>query len=273
MRERALTAEDEPESAAAVELGDANLDEFAAGDLLLDGEAGQDGDAGPHRNKALDSFERRELDAGVEGRFVVLEELGDLAAERRGDAVADEVLSAELADGHAGLACEGVGAVDDESDVVLVDADGVKRVLLGAEGEDAELDGALEYLVGDAAGKGALDVDLNLRTGVAVELQAREQEVRGVLVGGEGEAAAGERAQLVDGRGSFAAQQEQALGVAAQDFAGGGEGAVAGVALEEAFAEFVFKTTDGLRDGGLGAVQANGGAGEAALFNDGEEGF
>ena len=108
-----------------------------------------------HRDKAFYGFKRGELDAGVQGSFVVLEELGDLAPQRRRDAVADKVLGAKVADGDSGLAREGVAAINDEGDVVLVDADGVEGVLLGAEGEDAELDGALEDLVWDATGKGS----------------------------------------------------------------------------------------------------------------------
>ena len=61
--------------------------------------------------------------------------------------------------------------------------------------------------------------------------------------------------------------------VVAQQRAGGGERAIARGAVEEGFAHRFFELADDLADGGLGAVQAQGGAGETALLGHGEKGF
>ena len=112
-----------------------------------------------------------------------------------------------------------------------------------------------------------------MRVLAAVLVEEGEEVEAGVLVGGEVEASAVELAELLERAGGVVTEVEELDGVVAEDFAGVGEGAVAGRALEEDFAELALELGDGLRDGGLGAVQAGGGAGKAALFGDGEEGF
>ncbi len=79
--------------------------------------------------------------------------------------------------------------------------------------------------------------------------------------------------KLVERAGGLAAEGQQAQSIIAQQDAGGGERAVARGAVEERFADRFLELADDLADGGLGAVQALRGAGEAALFGHGEEGF
>ena len=118
-----------------------------------------------------------------------------------------------------------------------------------------------------------MDGDVDFGEAAAKGIEDGQQVEAGVFVGGEQESAAVKGAELFDGRGSFAAHGEQACGVVAEEFAGSGEGTVAGCALEEDFADGVFELADYHADGGLGTVEADGGAGEAALFGNGEEGF
>lgn len=66
---------------------------------------------------------------------------------------------------------------------------------------------------------------------------------------------------------------DEFFSVVAEQFAGLCEGAVAGGTLEEDLAKIGFKLADDLADSRLGAVQTGGGAGEAALLGDGEEGL
>jgi hypothetical protein len=271
--EAGLAAVDEAEFALDLKLLDTDADEGAGGELVFDGEAGDEGDAVAHLDEAFDGIEGGEFDSHVERGFVAAEGLDDLLALGRGDIVRDEVLGTELADGDFAGAGEGVLRVDDESELVAVDDDRLDLGIVGFEGEDADFDGVEEDFVGDAAGESALDGDFDVRVLAAVFVEQRQKIETGVLVGGEIEAAAVEGTELGEGAGGLVAEVEEFEGVVAKDFAGVGEGAVAGRAFEEDFTEFAFELGDGLTDGRLGAVQAGGGAGEAALFGDGEKGF
>jgi hypothetical protein len=94
-----------------------------------------------------------------------------------------------------------------------------------------------------------------------------------VLVGGQLQTAALEAAEFAEGAGGLAAEGKQAQGVVVQERPGCGEGAVAGGAVKEGFADGLLELVDDLADGGLGAVEADGGTGEAVLFGDGQKGF
>ncbi len=64
----------------------------------------------------------------------------------------------------------------------------------------------------------------------------------------------------------FIAEVDEALGVVLQKSSGIGEADGAGAANEKRLAERIFELADGEADGGLGAVKALAGAGEAALL-------
>jgi hypothetical protein len=68
------------------------------------------------------------------------------------------------------------------------------------------------------------------------------------------------------------AEVEDALGVVAQNFAGIGKAGGATAAHKQALADPILQAADGEADGGLGAVELVGGAGEAFLAGDGQEG-
>ena len=135
------------------------------------------------------------------------------------------------------MRARGVPGADDEREGVGVDGDGAVVFGIGLEGDDAELEEAEVELLGDFAGEGAMHGDVDRGVLLAKGVEDGEQVEAGVFVGGELEAAALERLELLDGGGGFAAEGEQAQGVFAQQLAGRGEGAVAGGAVEEDFAD------------------------------------
>lgn len=273
MGEGGFAAVDEAEFALHLEFFDRDADESEGAKFTLDGEGGHEGDAVALLDEAADGLERREFDVDAKRCFIALEGFEDLGALGRWDVVGDEVLVTELANGDGAGLGETVARVDDEGEFVAIDDDGFERGILWAEADDADFDGVGEDLVGNTAGERALHGDLDAGVGAAELVEDGQQREAGVLVGGEGEAAAVEGAEFAEGIGGFGAEVEKFLGVVAQDFTGVGEGPVAGGSLEEGFAQFGFELGDGLADGGLGAAEAGGGAGEAALLRDGEEGF
>ena len=212
-------AMDQPETAGDFQLGDSDLDQFAAGEFGLNGEAGDERDAVAAGDEALDSFEAGELDGHIEGGLMASEGFDDALAQRRGDGVGDEGLRAEFADGDLLLFGQGMFGVDDEGDRVGVDGDGVEAGVLGTEGEDAELDGAFEKLVGNLAGKRALDRYTDVGVIATEGVEHREEPEAGVFVGGEREAAALKGAELFEGGDGFGAETQQPFRVAAQELA------------------------------------------------------
>ena len=82
-----------------LQLGDRNLHQFAAGELRLHGEAGNESNAIAHSDEALDGFEAGQLDAHVERGLVPFEGFDDAAAQWRDDIVRDEILLLQIADG------------------------------------------------------------------------------------------------------------------------------------------------------------------------------
>lgn len=266
-------AVDQPETASDVQFGDGDLDQFSARQLRLDGEAGNEGNAVAAGDEALDGLEAGKLDTHVEGSLMAGEGFDNALPQRGCDGVGDEVFLAEFANGDLVLFGQRVFRVDDKRDRVGIDGDGMEAGIIGAKGEYAELGGTFEDLVGDLAGEGALDGYAELRVGAAERIEHGKQPEAGVFVGGNDEAAAFEGAEFFKSRDGFAAKAEKSLGIAAQEPAGGGEGAVAGGALEQRLSDFIFELADGVTDGRLGTAHAGGGAGEALFFSNGEEGF
>lgn len=271
--ERGAGAMDEPKTAGDFQFGDCDLHQFFAGELGLDGEAGNQRDALPARHETLDRFEARQFDTHVEGRLVVSKRLNHALAEWRWDRVRDEILGPQLADGDLFLLRQRMLRVDDEGDRVGVDGDGVEPRVLGTERKNAELDGSLQKLIGDLAGKGPLHGDADLREIPAKFVEDRKKPEAGVLIGCEGEAATLERAQLFEGGDGFAAQTQEALGEGAQQLAGGGERGIARGSLKKRLPYLLFQFADGVTDGGLGAAHARSGARKTLFFGDGEESF
>ncbi len=114
---------------------------------------------------------------------------------------------------------------------------------------------------------------LDVRELAAKGVDGRQQVHAGVLVGGQLQVAALQALQLVEGARSLAAQSQQAQRVVAQQHTCGGKRAVARRAVKKCFAHGFFKLADDLAHGGLGAMQADGGAGKATLFRHSKKGF
>jgi len=271
--ERGAGAMHEPKAASDFQFGDCDLYQFSPGELGLDGEARNQRNALAARHEALDGLEAGQLDAHVEGRLVASKGFDHALAERRCDRVRDEILCAQLADGDLFLLRQRMLWVHNEGDGVGVDRDRVETCVLGAERKNAELDSSLEKLIGDLAGKGSLHGNADLGEIPAKFVEHGKKPEAGVFIGGYGEAATLEGAQFFEGGDGFAAQAQQALGIAAQQLAGGGKRGIARGALKEGLADFFFQLADSVADGGLGAPHADGRAGKALFFGNGEEGF
>lgn len=196
-----------------------------------------------------------------------------------------------------GLAAEAVAFLHDDEGLFL-DVDGgegalTRERMLGGEGEPEGFDE--EFAADDAAafGGGADDGEIEV-FGVdgAAEVGGGvfvDGDLDAGMAGAEGLEKAGEEVGRDGGQGTefdFAADEaadvadffaggfelvDDALGVVEEKFAGGGDGDVAFVSLEEFFAEFVLELHDLLAEGRLGDVTALGGAAEVFRLGDGEE--
>lgn len=273
MRVAGVRAMHEPESPRDLKLRNSDLDQIAARDFGLDGEAGHQSDAVAESDEPLDGLEAGQFDTHIERCLVAGKGFDDLLAQGRGNDVGNKILRAELANGDLLFAREGMSWVDDEGDRIGINSDGAKAFVLRPKRENSEFDGAIEQLVGDLTGQGALHVHSDVRALTTEGIENRQQPETGIFVGGDGEAAALEGAEFFESRYCFGTQAEKALGVTAEQFAGGGEGSFAGRAVKEGLADFFLEFADGVTDGRLRAVETKRSAGEALLFNDRQEGF
>jgi hypothetical protein len=92
--------------------------------------------------------------------------------------------------------------------------------------------------------------------------------VDGAFIDAEGEFAAREAFEFAKSFFYFVAKVDQAFGVVQQEGSGIGEADGAGSADEERLAQIVFELPNGEADGGLRAVEAFSGAGEAAFLGN-----
>ena len=263
----------EPEAAGDFEFGDGDLNQFATSQLRLDGKAGNEGDAVAARDESFDGFEAGQLDPHVERGLMTGEGLDDTLAQRRCDGMGNEIFCAEFSDGDLLLTGEWMFWVHHKDDGVGINGDSLEARVIRAKGKHPELHGAIEDLIGDLAGKGALDGDTDVGVVAAKGIQDGQEPETGVFIGGDGKPSALQRAQFFESGDGFAAQPQKAFSIAAQKLTGRGESAVARGSIEEGFADFLFQLADGMADGGLGAAHSNSGPGEAFFFNDGEEGL
>src|SRR5579863_5323684 len=121
------------------------------------------------------------------------------------------------------------------------------------------------------AGKHTVNANQHAGVEFAELSKGREQGVDGAFVDAEGKFAAIEAGELGEAFFYFVAKVDEALGVVAQERAGVGEADRARAADKERLAEAVFELANCQADGGLGAVEAFGGAGEAAFARYGEK--
>ena len=109
----------------------------------------------------------------------------DFFAQRGGDVVGDEGFAAEAGNGGGTGGGEGVLRAGDADELVAIDDGGAELGVVGPEGEETELYGVLENLIGDAAGKGALHGDFEAGMLATEGVENRQEVEAGVLVGGE----------------------------------------------------------------------------------------
>ena len=95
-----------------------------------------------HGHKALDGFDGGQFDDHVQRRPIALESLNDLQTQRGCDIVGNEVFLAQIVDRDPRLAGHGMVGTDNQCQAVGIDGDGAKLRRIGAEGDDADLEGA-----------------------------------------------------------------------------------------------------------------------------------
>ena len=164
------------------------------------------GDAVAALDEALDGFETGSSTSIFERGAMAAEGGDDFFLEVAKRRVGDEGFAAKAADGGGACGGEGVLRSGDADQVVAVDDSGAELGVVGPEGEEAQFDGVLENLVGDAACEGALDGDFEAGVLVAEGVEDGEEVEAGVFVGGEVEAADVQGAEIVEGRPGFCAK-------------------------------------------------------------------
>ncbi len=254
-----------------VELADFEFLEKAMLDFPGDAHAGNDGYTHAHLHETLDAFDRRHFHGHIERSAMAGEKLDDAAAKGCFDDVGDEVFFAEFLDINFLALGEGVLGGNDEGEFVFQDFSGLQLRIAGDVGDGAEIEAVVQDFVRNVAREHAVKADLHAGVGFAELGDGWEQGMDGAFVDAEGEFAALEALEFHKAFLDFVAEVEEAFGVFAEQVAGVGEADRAGSADEEGLAEGVFELADGQADSGLRAIQAFGGAGEAALAGYGEE--
>src|SRR5258708_437678 len=148
---------------------------------------------------------------------------------------------------------------------------GLQLRFAGNEGDGAEVQAVIQNFVRNIARKHAMDSDLDAGMEFTELAERGEQRVDGAFVDTEREFTAIEAGEFGETFFHFIAEVDEALGVVAEKRAGVGEAHRARAADEQRLAEAVFELANGQADRGLGAVEALGGAREAAFARDGEK--
>src|SRR5690242_14719262 len=271
MRQGLAAAVEQIEIAGHAQLANFDLHEQFLFDSPPHAHARDDGYSDIHLHEALDAFDGGQLDIHTQRHVMFGEKLNDALPKRGFDNMCDKIFLSQFGEIGAAALGEAMFRRNDERELIAKDFDRGKLRLLRNEGGDAEVEAIVQQFGGDVARKGASHGQMNLRIKLPVAGQHREQGVDGAFVHAERKLTAAAGAQVVHGAADFVAEIENAFGVADQEPAGVGKLAGARAAGEERFTDFVFEFADGDADGGLGAIELLGGAGEAALAGHGEE--
>ena len=213
VRQGTLFAMEQVEIAGHAELADFDFDEKALLHLPAGAHARDNGHAHVHLNKALNTLDRGQFDAHLEGDVVFGEEL-DRALPRRGfDDMRDEDLAAQVSDVHTAALCQAVPGRNDEGQLVAKNLDGGELLFLRDEGDDAEVQPVVQKFGRNVAGEGTAHGQPDLWIQAAVTCQRREQRVDRAFVDAERKLAAATGAQVVEGPLGLLAQVQHALGV------------------------------------------------------------
>ena len=235
-------------------------------DFPLDAHARDDGDAHAHLHESLDAFDGGHFDGHFQFGAVAGKEFDDAAAKGRFDAVGDEVFVAKIGDIDLAFLCEGVFWRNDEGELILTDFGGLELGFLRDVGDGADVEAVIEDFVGNIAGEHAMYADQDTGMELAKSGEGGQQSVDGAFVYAEGELAAAEAFEFAESFFYFVAEIDQALGVVLQERSGIGHAHWARAADEERLAEAVFEFANGEANGWLRAVEAFGGAREAAFL-------
>src|SRR5579875_433858 len=182
------------------------MHQLAAAQFWLDGQPGHQRDSVAQTHVAFDSLQAGQLHANIERRLVNLKDLNNALAQGRGDVVSYKILCPQFADGHFGEPRQRVGRTHDKRRSVRVNRRSLKKGRIWPKGNDAKLDGALQQMLGDAAGQRALYSDPNLRAYSAELIEHGEQVEAGVFIGCDDQTAPFQRLQLLDGNLGLSAQ-------------------------------------------------------------------
>ena len=146
--------------------------------------------------------------------------------------------------------------------------DGAEAAFRRGKRQDAEVEAALQHLDADLPRGHAADVDLDARELPAEVLEERQQDVDRRFVGADQHAPPLQIAQVADRGIRLLRQPHQPLRVVEEHASGLGELAVLRRPVEQALAEVVLETLDGLADGRLRPVQPGRSPGKASLRGD-----
>src|SRR3954468_9440753 len=166
----------------------------------------------------------------------------------------DENFGAELLDFYARLSAERMLAVNDERQLVGVDADGLELRRVRTKGDHAQFGVVIQQVVGNTACKGAQHGDSNSGGKPAELIQHREEIQTVKFICGDAQFAAIELPQFRQRALRLCPEVYHPLRILIHNLTSVGKGAVAGGAVEQSFAEFLLQFANGLADGRLAAM-------------------
>src|SRR5580658_3032729 len=157
----------------------------------------------------------------------------------------------------------------DERQFVAKNFDGLEFRILRNVGDRSEIEAIIQDLARNVARKNSLHRDAHPGIGLMKLREKRQQSVDRTFVGAERELPDVEAFQSLQAFYQFVAQIQQALGIVLQELAGVGQLDLARAANHQWLAERILELAHGNANGGLGAEELFGGAGEASLLRDG----
>jgi hypothetical protein len=269
--EAGAAAGDDVEVAGDIELADFEFLQGAVFDFPVDAHARNNGDAHTHLYEALDALDGRHFHGHIERGAMAGEEFDDPAAEGRFDNVGDEIFLAELFDLDVLFSGEWMLGWNDEGKFVFQDFRGQELRIARHEGNGAEIESVVDDFVGNIAGEHAVEPDLDARVSFAEAGEGGEQGMDGALIDTQGKFAALEAFEFHQAFFDFVTEVEKAFSIFPEQGAGIGKADRACATDEEGLAEGILELTDGQADSGLGAIEALGGAREAAFSGNRQE--
>ena len=203
--------------------------------------------------------------------MALLEKPQHALARRRRVVVRDHRLPAEIGERDGATRRERMRRVREQHQLVVADRERGQPLLGRLEGQDPEVEAALQHLEADLARRHAAHVDERLRVRLAEPADERQQQVHARLVRADHHAPAAQVRKLPDRALRLLRQAQQPLRVALQHPPGVGQRAVLERSVEQPLAEIIFQPPDGLAHRRLGPVQLPGRPREAPLGRHGQK--